>query len=128
MFKKAKTAEDHRKDAEKAAARADAAKKKLATLQAELASVEAQQTALRESIEGEKRARAEIRQGVKATVDTVPMPVRLEVSQVKLLKVLAALEGTTASAIIRDCIKEHLTMKAATNPTFANAALMVQDR
>lgn|GEM_PF-4383321 len=128
MFKKAKTADDHRKDAEKVAARADSAKQQLATLQAELATMEARQAALRESIENEKQAKAEIRQGVKAPMETVPMPVRLEVTQVKLLKLLAALEGTTASAIIRDCVKEHLAMKKATNQTFANAALMVQDQ
>ena len=62
-----------------------------------------------------------IRQGIKATVDTVPMPVRLEVEQVRLLKILAALEGTTASAIIRDCIRERLAEAARANTAFKAA-------
>jgi len=54
---------------------------------------------------------AAIRQGVKATVETTPVPVRLEVEQVKMLKVLAALEGTTVSNIIRDCIRDYIDQK-----------------
>ncbi|MFM0000200.1 hypothetical protein PQR57_04130 [Paraburkholderia dipogonis] len=62
-----------------------------------------------------------IRQGVKASVETVPMPVRLEVTQVRMLKVLAAQDGTTASAIIRDCIKEHLGRRVSQDKAFADA-------
>jgi hypothetical protein len=61
--------------------------------------------------EGRTQHRPEIRQGVKSTVETTPVPVRLEVEQVKMLKVLAALEGTTVSNIIRDCIREYIETK-----------------
>jgi hypothetical protein len=59
-----------------------------------------------------------IRQGVKAPVETVPMPVRLEVEQVRMLKLLASYEQTTASAIIRASIKERLEQARQGNPGF----------
>ncbi|AMM13885.1 hypothetical protein AX768_07000 [Burkholderia sp. PAMC 28687] len=62
--------------------------------------------------------KAAIRQGVKASVETVPMPVRLEVEQVRMLKLLASYEQTTASAIIRASIKERLEQARQRNPGF----------
>lgn len=108
--------------------------KEIAELEARIAKntrtldvLRAQQAAVVDVRRDKKATVGAIRQGVKASVDTVPMPVRLEVSQVKGLKILAALEGTTASAIIRDCIKDHLDQKASENATFANALLMTRD-
>lgn len=59
-----------------------------------------------------------IRQGVKSEVATVPMPVRLETAQVRLLKILAAVEGTTASSIVRECIQDYIASAQASNPAF----------
>ncbi|KWI58063.1 hypothetical protein WM06_34320 [Burkholderia cepacia] len=75
-------------------------------------------------IRNKERMREEtaIRQGVKAEVETVPMPVRLTTSQVRALKILAAMEGTTASALIRGSISNLINDMANSNPAF-NAAL-----
>lgn len=62
-----------------------------------------------------------IRQGIKSSVETVPMPVRLEVEQLRLLKILAALEGTTASAILRECVAQRIKDAATTNIAFKAA-------
>src|SRR5258706_305490 len=62
--------------------------------------------------EGRSTAAPAIRQGVKATVETVPVPVRLEVEQVHMLKMLAALERKTVSGIIRECVAEYISRRA----------------
>lgn len=123
MLRKNKTEADHLAAAAKANAKAEQAQKQLEEARRMLAAAEAevQQAASQDAQEGAARARSAIRQGVKAEVETVPMPVRLEVSQAKALKVLAALEGTTASAIIRGCIRDHLIDMYDHLPGFAGA-------
>jgi predicted DNA-binding protein len=71
---------------------------------------------------------ARIRQGIKSSVPTTPMPVRLQTDQIKMLKILAALEGTTSSAIIRDCISAHLEQKLKQNLAFGDAVRSILDR
>ncbi|AXF14583.1 ribbon-helix-helix protein, CopG family [Paraburkholderia caledonica] len=88
---------------------------------AEQRAEEARREAQRVQAAKTKATAAPIRQGVKAAVDTVPMPVRLEVEQVKALKLLAATEGTTASAIIRGAIRQVLIESADGNAAFAAA-------
>jgi hypothetical protein len=87
----------------------------------EFIDVESKKIANAFAAEAKDEERREIRQGVKASVPTVPMPVRLELEQVAQLKLLAAFEGTTASAIIRQCIAEHLARKAAEDTPFGGA-------
>jgi hypothetical protein len=62
--------------------------------------------------EGRDRTQPEIRQGVKSTVETMPVPVRLEVEQVHMLKMLAAIERKTVSGIIRDCVAAYIAARA----------------
>ncbi|QTD91281.1 hypothetical protein [Burkholderia anthina] len=91
----------------------------MATLRASLAKNE---NALSRLKEEQRAGNSRIRQGVKASVETVPMPVRLTTDQAKALKILAAMEGTTASAIIRGCISTLINEIANGDPAF-NAAL-----
>lgn len=117
VVKGSKSAQDQQKNAAKATSEADAAKRNLADVRARLTAVEQEQT----SLIGAKTVKEEIRQGVKAAVETVPMPVRLEVNQVKALKILAAMQGTTASAIIRGCIHDQLIEMYDQLPGFSDA-------
>ncbi|MDR5819850.1 hypothetical protein [Caballeronia sp. LZ043] len=67
------------------------------------------------------RATPAIRQGIKAEVETVPMPIRFEVDQVRALKIAAALLGTTASAIVRGSVRDWLIEQANGDPAFGAA-------
>ncbi|WP_321899712.1 hypothetical protein [Paraburkholderia heleia] len=86
---------------------------------------ESRERASQQKIEGaarrSKMREPVIRQGVKATVETVPMPVRLTADQVRALKVEAALSGVTVSGIIRGCINDHLIEMYDHLPGFADA-------
>lgn len=108
------------KRAEQAQKKADKLDKRMRDLE----KVGEQLASMRDRREWRQAVREEqkIQQGVKASVETVPMPVRLEVSQTKLLKLLATLSGTTSSAIIRDCIAARIEEKLATDQTFRQAA------
>lgn len=116
-------ADSLRRDAEAAIEKSAQAEARLRAAQEKLEVAQAEAFALADAKQ-DARAKGTIRQGVKAKVDTVPMPVRLEVSQVKKLKILAAMSGTTASAIIRECIQEHLDARTREDAGFANAVLM----
>lgn len=53
-----------------------------------------------------------IQQGVKSSDTTTPTQIRIDREQLKMLKILAAVEDTTISNIVREClakyIEEHL--------------------
>lgn len=53
-----------------------------------------------------------IKQGVKAAVATQPTQIRVTYEQLDVLKVMAVMEGTTVSGIIRDAIEAYF----ASNP------------
>jgi predicted DNA-binding protein len=101
-------------------------KAELAREQARIAHEQARiASAAGEHFDAQRQARAEarlIRQGVKASVETVPMPVRLEVTQTKLLKLLAQHTGTTSSAIIRDCLADFIDRQLDSDKAFRDAA------
>lgn len=99
----------------------EALEKRITENKRALAALEAKQSAIVDARRDTKATKGAIRQGVKATVETVPMPVRLEVDQMKALKILAAMEGTTASSIIRGCIHQHLVWSADNMPEFGAA-------
>ncbi|MGG1947047.1 hypothetical protein AB1286_19895 [Trinickia sp. NRRL B-1857] len=121
VFKRTTSAEKHAQAAEKAGAKAKALEAKAAEAQRKIERLETEHFAIAEGVRDGKEQQAAIRQGVKAAVETVPMPVRLEVSQVKALKILAAMQGTTASAIIRGCIHDELIEMYGHLPGFAAA-------
>ncbi|KVP91480.1 hypothetical protein WJ95_08190 [Burkholderia ubonensis] len=121
LFKRDNTAEAHAKAAAKAKTKADELRASAEKARQQLDALETQSYALKEGMRDTKEQRAAIRQGVKAAVETVPMPVRLEVNQVKALKILAAMQGTTASAIIRGCIHDQLIEMYDHLPGFADA-------
>jgi hypothetical protein len=49
-----------------------------------------------------------IRQGVKAPDNTVPTQIRIDKSQLRVLKILAALHNTTISGIVRECLGRYI--------------------
>ncbi|HDV8353864.1 hypothetical protein [Burkholderia diffusa] len=121
ISKRATSAEASETAAAKAQAKVDELRASADRARQQIDTLETQSFAIKEGLRDEKEHRTAIRQGVKAAVETVPMPVRLEVNQVKALKILAAMQGTTASAIIRGCIHDQLIEMYDHLPGFADA-------
>lgn len=49
-----------------------------------------------------------IQQGVRSSDTTTPTQIRIDKDQLKMLKILAAVEDTTISNIVRECLGKYI--------------------